>query len=218
MKIFKNSLFAFILGAVIFGSITAYATYKISSSDISFIPTNESWKVDNVGSAINDLYTNQNETIVNYEKTITSQNTKISNYESTINQKDSTISNLNSQITSLKNELSNNSTNKSLDNFTILDKTKIARTSAEIPSGVNKAYVLYSNPTNNKGLNLTISGDIVNEFSQIYYSTNTDNYGGDLRASIYIYEVDLTGAAGTLKFSVSGGAGTYRSWTVMVLY
>lgn len=106
MKIFKNSLFTFVLGAIIFGSITAYATYKISSSDISFIPTNESWKVDNVGSAINDLYTKQNETIVDYKNTISSQNTKISNYENTITQKDSTISNLNSQITSLKNELS----------------------------------------------------------------------------------------------------------------
>jgi len=109
---FKKYAFSFVLGAVIFGSITAYATYKINSSDVGFTPANESWKVDNVGSAINDLYTNQNETIVDYEKTITSQNTKISTYEKTITQKDSTITNLNTQITSLKNEVANFSSSK----------------------------------------------------------------------------------------------------------
>ena len=101
----KKDIFMLVIGLLLGTSITVYA-YNYYAKDISFEPSDESWEVDNVGSAINDLYTNQNETIVDYEKTITSQNTKISNYESTITQKDSTISNLNSQITSLKNELS----------------------------------------------------------------------------------------------------------------
>ena len=57
MKInLKSKLFYFILGIIISGGITAYAATTMLSKDISFVPDNASWQVNNVEDALNDLY------------------------------------------------------------------------------------------------------------------------------------------------------------------
>ena len=60
-RIIKSRIFAFILGAIIFGSVGVYASSYIAK-DISFTPKNTNWKkedgtdITNVKDAIDDLY------------------------------------------------------------------------------------------------------------------------------------------------------------------
>lgn len=54
-KFIKSRIFSFMLGAVIFGSISVYA-YSLKSSDISFNPENSEWQVTNLEEAVNYLY------------------------------------------------------------------------------------------------------------------------------------------------------------------
>ena len=56
-KIFKNPIFTFILGAVLFSGITGVVAYQYQASQVSFTPKDKTWKVDNVKEAIDDLYT-----------------------------------------------------------------------------------------------------------------------------------------------------------------
>lgn len=56
MKKIINSLFMFILGGIIFGSIVYATTYY--AKDISYEPTDASWGVTNVNDALNSLYEN----------------------------------------------------------------------------------------------------------------------------------------------------------------
>ena len=62
-KIFKNSnIFAFILGAIIFGGIVGVSAYAILANDIGYTPSDTAWKkangedITNVEEAINELY------------------------------------------------------------------------------------------------------------------------------------------------------------------
>jgi len=55
MKIFKNPIFTFILGALTFSVITVCA-YTISSSDISYDNSTSGLEANNVKDAIDDLY------------------------------------------------------------------------------------------------------------------------------------------------------------------
>ena len=56
-KIFKKSnIFAFIIGALIFGSIGVVSAYTIFANDIGYTPSDTTWDVDNVKDAIDDLY------------------------------------------------------------------------------------------------------------------------------------------------------------------
>ena len=56
-KIFKKSnIFAFILGALIFGSIGVVSAYTIFANDIGYTPKDTTWEVDNVKDAIDELY------------------------------------------------------------------------------------------------------------------------------------------------------------------
>ena len=52
----KNNIFAFILGAIIFGSIGVVSAYAIFANDIGYTPKDTTWEVDNVKDAIDDLY------------------------------------------------------------------------------------------------------------------------------------------------------------------
>ena len=54
-KVIFSRLFFFILGAILFSGITVLA-YKVNSDQVSYTPNNSNWQVDNVESAINDLY------------------------------------------------------------------------------------------------------------------------------------------------------------------
>jgi len=54
----KSRVFAFILGAIIFGSIGVISASTILAKDISYTPNDETWNVNNIGDAIDDLYAN----------------------------------------------------------------------------------------------------------------------------------------------------------------
>ena len=56
MKIFKNSIFTFILGLIIAGTIGVVAV-NLSANNIDFEPNDENWNVSTVQGALNDLYT-----------------------------------------------------------------------------------------------------------------------------------------------------------------
>lgn len=58
-KIKSNSLFTFILGGLIFGSIGIYGANNYQSNAIEYNPTDTSWEVSNVNEALNSLYKNQ---------------------------------------------------------------------------------------------------------------------------------------------------------------
>ena len=65
-KVLKSNVFAFILGALIFGGIGAVSAYAILASDIGFTPKDSTWKksdgtdITNVKDAIDELYLNSN--------------------------------------------------------------------------------------------------------------------------------------------------------------
>lgn len=65
-SIIKSRIFAFILGAIIFSSITGVAAYTLLASDIGFTPSDTTWKqsngedITNVGEAIDELYNKVN--------------------------------------------------------------------------------------------------------------------------------------------------------------
>lgn len=55
-KLLNNKIFYFILGAIIFSTISVYAVTIIDSKDVSFSSKHDNWKVENVQSAIDYLY------------------------------------------------------------------------------------------------------------------------------------------------------------------
>lgn len=55
-NIFKNPIFMFILGALIFSSITVSAAYTLYANSVGYTPKASGWNVDNVGDAIDSLY------------------------------------------------------------------------------------------------------------------------------------------------------------------
>ena len=56
-KVFKNPLITFILGAIIFGSISTVFAYSNFSPDVSYTPKDIAWNVDNVSDALDELRT-----------------------------------------------------------------------------------------------------------------------------------------------------------------
>ena len=54
----KSNIFSFVLGAIIFGTISVVSAYALLSSDVSYTPEDEGWNVDNVQDAIDDLNKN----------------------------------------------------------------------------------------------------------------------------------------------------------------
>ena len=59
MKQLKSNIISFILGALIFGGIGAVFAYSIFANNVGFTPTDNTWNVNNVENAINDLYRTQ---------------------------------------------------------------------------------------------------------------------------------------------------------------
>ncbi|MBR1416348.1 MAG: hypothetical protein IJ572_00830 [Bacilli bacterium] len=54
-RILKSRLLFFILGAVIFSTVSVFA-YSILATNVGFTPTESTWNVDNVSDALNNLY------------------------------------------------------------------------------------------------------------------------------------------------------------------
>ena len=90
-KVLKSRVFAFILGALIFSSISVYAAHKYYASDITYKETT----LDN---ALDTLYTTQNTTVNNLNSQITSLTNEKTSLQNQINTKDATISSLQSQL------------------------------------------------------------------------------------------------------------------------
>ena len=55
----KKLIISFILGGIIFGSVGIYAASYLAT-DVSYTPTDSSWKVSNVNDALNELYNKKN--------------------------------------------------------------------------------------------------------------------------------------------------------------
>ena len=53
----KKNLLWFILGGIIFSSITATAAYVYTARDINYQPSDENWSVNNVQEALTELKT-----------------------------------------------------------------------------------------------------------------------------------------------------------------
>ena len=54
-KFLCSRIFSFILGAVIFGGISVVSAYTLFASDTVYTPRDETWEVNNVKSALDDL-------------------------------------------------------------------------------------------------------------------------------------------------------------------
>ena len=57
-KFVKSRLFTFILGAVIFSGITGVVAYTLNANQVSYTPSDKTWKVKTVEEAINDMKEN----------------------------------------------------------------------------------------------------------------------------------------------------------------
>ena len=53
----KRKVFCFILGAIIFGSISTTLAFSYFADDSEYIPSDNTWPVDNVNDALNYLHT-----------------------------------------------------------------------------------------------------------------------------------------------------------------
>lgn len=56
-----------IITAILFSSISAYATYNYLAKDISYTPSNSEFEVDNVEDALNELYKSKISSNINFE-------------------------------------------------------------------------------------------------------------------------------------------------------
>ncbi|MBR1416361.1 MAG: hypothetical protein IJ572_00895 [Bacilli bacterium] len=54
-KLFKSRIFFFVLGAVMFSTVSVFA-YSLLAQDVGFTPKDEDWNVDNVKSGLDDLH------------------------------------------------------------------------------------------------------------------------------------------------------------------
>ena len=96
-----NKIMIVLITAIIVGSISVYASYDYYSEKVNFVPNDKSWEVDNVGSALDDIYTKQTDVINKKDSIISEQKTNINTLRSTITSKNSTISTQEKNITNL---------------------------------------------------------------------------------------------------------------------
>lgn len=102
----KNNIFIMMLGIII-GTTMTVCALNFSATDIEFIPEDESWKINDLNSALNGLYTDSKTTIPELEKSIETKDTSITSLNNQISSLNSQINNLNNQISTLNDETSN---------------------------------------------------------------------------------------------------------------
>ena len=91
-KVLKSRIFAFVLGAVIFGGLVGVSAYTIFANDIGYTPKDTTWKksngedITNVKDAIDELYTKANSSFQKSTKylDLTTINTLTFNFNPTI--------------------------------------------------------------------------------------------------------------------------------------
>ena len=99
--IFKNPIFTFVLGAIIFGGIGTVVAATILAKDVTYPPKDTSWKVSNVEDAIDSLYTKANTTISGLNSQITTLKTSNTNLSNQVTSLTGEVANLQSQLNSL---------------------------------------------------------------------------------------------------------------------
>ncbi len=57
MKIFKSRLFAFMIGAVVFGGVAVYADSLLNAKDVLYAPNNGDFNASTVKEGLDELYT-----------------------------------------------------------------------------------------------------------------------------------------------------------------
>ena len=77
-KLVKNPIFTLILGLLISSSITTVIAANYLASTVAYTPQDTNWKVNDVASALNELYTINNTTISNLNTTVSNLNKRIS--------------------------------------------------------------------------------------------------------------------------------------------
>ena len=63
----KKFILGLIIGAITFGTVGVYAALKYQASQVSYTPSDKTWKVSNVEDAINDLYNNSGSSGINFD-------------------------------------------------------------------------------------------------------------------------------------------------------
>jgi len=118
----KNNFFLIILGLIIGTCITVYA---VNSENVGFISKDEAWKVKDIKSALNELYTESITTIPNLQENIKAKDSSITSLNTQISTLNNKVTTLNKQKTNLTAEtkelegyLSNISTDVEILKFT----------------------------------------------------------------------------------------------------
>ena len=160
----KNNMIGFILGAIIFGGIGVYAT-QILAKDIKFTPTVESWKVDNIEDAINDLYTKKEQSAKTdgelfldllMKKPLTVSHNYASGYTAVAK-----VENLNfSNIRSIEYEFNINVNKNAAQVFFLYDNVK-------------KTYIIYQESAINDTIEINGAEDVTFELETSYSGANT---------------------------------------------
>ena len=70
----KKTIFAFLLGVILTGSIAGVVAYNYNAKDVSYTPTDNNWNVNNVEDAIKELRNSHNSNIIYYKGTNNSSN------------------------------------------------------------------------------------------------------------------------------------------------
>ena len=65
-RILNSKLFFFILGALVFGTVSAVFAYSYTADQIGFTPIDTNWNVDNNKAALDWLYNFEAKKLVNY--------------------------------------------------------------------------------------------------------------------------------------------------------
>jgi len=196
-KIMKNPIFIFILSAIIFSSMGVVIAATILAKDVSYTPNNANWKVDNVGDAIDELYSNYKNKISTLETTNENLNVQVKTLTTT-------NSKLNSQVDTLTTQLSN-ATNAGLSGVISVKNTTTAYT-IDLGFKPSKVFILQPKTTDGIFLVYTYDSSINDKFIACW--TN----GMDDKADNSECSTQLSG-----NFSTSNTGFTFKAHNVNCL-
>lgn len=193
MKVLKSRFFIFILGGIIFSSITALAVIKIDSTNVIYHDTT------NVKDALDDLYDDYLgmhgdyvELQSNYTDLQTSYNTLQSN-NTTLQSNYTTLQGNYNTLQTNYNTLANTST------ATIAAKcSSLNGNTCSISTAINKVYFCISNTRNGVGSSAYVTG------AQTIYSAE-DGSMLDYAYSTFRFFIKTTST--TVTFTMSGAQG-----------
>ena len=101
---------------------------------------------------------------------------------------------------------------KNSKELTILDNN---RSEYEISEGIQLAYIIVTRATTNVPYTITISGDIITSNEKV---SETNRMDVNVASYIDIYKVELSGNAGKIKLSASGGNAQGQAWNACIVY